>query len=402
MPFREEDLSHLLDNLMVNLTDVIYFKDLESRFIKVNEACAHKHGWESPEDAVGQSDFDLWSEEHAKQFFETEQRIIRTGEAEAAFEEREIWPDGHTTWVSSTKMPLRDRDGRIIGTFGISRDITLRKEAELRVRGYAEEIKAITEEMEDDIRMAGKLQKGFFSARYPEFLIGGFPAIRFLHRFTLNRQVTGDYCAFFKVSETEAGVFICDVSGIGIRAALGTALIRGVMQDLSSCSNHPGRFLQRMNELLFPLLQVEGHSLGASACYMVADLTTGRVRLANADHPMPIHFRQEYSASWFSEDEQAGGAALGSRVDVHYPEVELLLEPGDSVIAFTDGLYSVKNSMNDEYGCKRLLDSAHSWAGEPLEEVIDGLEKDALDFSKDGKFVDDVCLAGFTFNQILV
>ncbi len=402
MQFREEDFAHLLENLMVNNTDVIYFKDRQSRFIKVNEACAHKHGWDNTEYAVGKTDFDVFADEHAQRAYDQEQRIIRTGEPWIAIEEREVWPDGHITWVSSTKMPLRDPDGTIIGIFGVTRDITNRKEADLKVTKYAEQIKAIKEEMENDIRMAGKLQKGFFSARYPEFEgANGNNCISFLHRFSLNRQVTGDYCAVSRVSDTEAGIFLCDISGVGIRAALCTALIRGMIQDLSACADDPGKFLHRMNELLLPLLKVNGEALAAAASYMVVDLTTGVVRMAHAGPVMPIYFHQEFSAAWLSEEEDSGGPLLALQADARYPVVTRTLEPGDSVIAFTDGLFTVKNSMDDQYGCKRLLDSAHSWAGEPLADIFDGLENDARAFSRTRKFVDDVCLVGFTLNQLM-
>ncbi|QBG48367.1 PAS domain S-box protein [Verrucomicrobia bacterium S94] len=374
MPLKEEEYGYLLENLMVNNTDVIYFKDLQSRFIKINEACAHKHGFNSADEVIGKTDFDLWSEEHARQAFEDEQRIIRTGEPLRSLEEREIWPDGRVTWASSTKMPLRDDKGNIIGTFGVSRDITQRKEAELRVRQYAEDLKNMTGELEEDVRMAGQLQKSFFTGGYPIFTTPGGNCIEFLHRFILNRQITGDYCAFFRISDTQAGIFICDINGSGIRAALGTALIRGLIQELSTCADDPGKFLRRMNHLLRPLLTVEEFSLGATACYMAVDLKSGIVRLANAGHPMPIHFQQEYSASWFSEETGIIGKPLALEPDVEYAVVERRIEPGDTVIAFTDGLYTVKNRMDDEYGLKRLLDSAHSWAGEPLEDVFDGLE----------------------------
>ncbi len=400
--FNEEDFDHLLDNLMVNNTDVIYFKDLESRFIKVNEACAQKHGWESTDFAVGKTDYDVFAPEHARQCYEDEQQIIRTGEPLRSFEEREVWPDGRVTWVSSAKMPLRDNSGMIIGTFGITRDITERKKADLRVLKYAEQIKAIKEEMENDIRMAGRLQKSFFSSRYPEFpAADGGQCIEFLHRFQLNQQVTGDYCTISRVSETEAGIFICDIKGVGIRAALGTALIRGIIQDLSAYAAHPGKFLRRMNELLLPLLRVDGEQLGATACYMVIDLTTGKVRLANAGHPMPLHFRQEFDASWFADDEQSVGPPLALWDVARYPVVERTIAPGDTVIVFTNGLYTVLNSTNNQYGTKRLLDSAHSWAGEPLADIFDGLEDDALAFSKNGKFIDDVCLVGFSLNKLI-
>src|SRR5262249_25038986 len=117
----------LLAILLDNLPDSIYFKDVASRFIRISKACAAKFGLTNPDDAVGKTDFDFFGEEHARQAYEDEQQMIRTGEAAMALEEKETYPDGRVTWCSSTKMPLCDRNGRVIGTFGISRDITERK-----------------------------------------------------------------------------------------------------------------------------------------------------------------------------------------------------------------------------------------------------------------------------------
>ena len=121
---------HLLLTLMDNLPDNIYFKDLQSRFIRLNKAMAKWFGLSDPAQAVGKTDFDFFSDEHAKQAYADEQEVIRTGQPMLTTEEKETWPDGHETWVSTTKMPLRDAQGRIIGTFGVSRDITARKRTE--------------------------------------------------------------------------------------------------------------------------------------------------------------------------------------------------------------------------------------------------------------------------------
>ena len=86
-----------------------------------------------PGAAVGRSDADFFTPEHAQAALEDEQRILRTGEPLVGREEKETWPDGRTTWVSSTKQAMRDKTGAIIGTFGISRDITLHKRAERRL-----------------------------------------------------------------------------------------------------------------------------------------------------------------------------------------------------------------------------------------------------------------------------
>jgi two-component system, sensor histidine kinase and response regulator len=120
----------LLKTLMDNIPDHIYFKDKESRFIRISKAQAGIFGLGDPVDAVGKTDFDFFTEEHARPAFETEMEIIETGRPLVNFEEKETWPDGRVSWVSTTKEPLFDINGQIIGTFGISRDITERKRSE--------------------------------------------------------------------------------------------------------------------------------------------------------------------------------------------------------------------------------------------------------------------------------
>ena len=118
--------------LMDAMPDYIYFKDLQSRFIMTNKAHARAFGLGSPAEAVGRTDFDFNTEVSARVSFDDEQRIIETGNPVIDVVEKETWPDRPDTWVSTTKMPLRDETGKIIGTFGISRDITERRHAEER------------------------------------------------------------------------------------------------------------------------------------------------------------------------------------------------------------------------------------------------------------------------------
>jgi PAS domain S-box-containing protein len=128
------DDSELLLLLMENMPDAIYFKDLQSRFLRINRGLADRFGLADPAEALGKTDFDFFNEEHARQAYLDEQDVIRTGRPLVAREEKENWPDGRLTWASTTKLPLRDRTGTIIGTFGISRDITHRKQTEAALR----------------------------------------------------------------------------------------------------------------------------------------------------------------------------------------------------------------------------------------------------------------------------
>ena len=120
----------LLTSLMDSIPDAIYFKDRQSRFLRISRAMADKFGLRGPEAAIGKTDADIFSSEHAQQALRDEQRIMRTGVPLVAKIEKETWADREDTWVSSTKMPLRDKHGEVLGTFGISRDVTEQKRAE--------------------------------------------------------------------------------------------------------------------------------------------------------------------------------------------------------------------------------------------------------------------------------
>ena len=134
-PWVEEllDDRYLLDALMEHIPDQIYFKDAKSRFVRISRGLSSRWGLDDPAEAVGKTDFDFFAGEHAQKAFADEQRLLETGEPLVGIEERETWEDGREAWVSTTKVPLRDRDGRIVGLFGISRDVTEKKLDELRL-----------------------------------------------------------------------------------------------------------------------------------------------------------------------------------------------------------------------------------------------------------------------------
>ncbi|MBN1976853.1 MAG: GAF domain-containing protein [Anaerolineae bacterium] len=136
---------YLLGALLDSTPDHIYFKDAESRFIRASRSQTERFGLADPEDIVGKSDFDFFTEEHARPAYEDEQRIIRTGEPVLGLEEKETWPDRPDSWVSTSKMPLRDEAGDIVGTFGISSDINTRKLAEIALERRAMQLQAVAE-----------------------------------------------------------------------------------------------------------------------------------------------------------------------------------------------------------------------------------------------------------------
>ena len=113
-----------LQVLMDTIPDTIYFKDAASRFTRVNAAQARTLGLQDPQQAIGKTDADFFAPEAAAAAYAAEQRLIQTGES--LVDRREYSPtiQGQARWYSSTKMPVRGPDGKVVGLVGISRDIT--------------------------------------------------------------------------------------------------------------------------------------------------------------------------------------------------------------------------------------------------------------------------------------
>ena len=124
---RLEEEVFLLETLMEGVPECIYFKDKESRFTRINRHAAEHFGIGDPALAIGKTDFDYFTDEHASKAYRDEQEILGTGRPLVNVEEKETLAGGGIRWVSTTKKALRDAEGNIVGTFGISRDITQRK-----------------------------------------------------------------------------------------------------------------------------------------------------------------------------------------------------------------------------------------------------------------------------------
>jgi two-component system, sensor histidine kinase and response regulator len=150
---RELELT-CMSNLLSATGERVYFKDLLSRFLLISAGWIAAYAPDrAANDLIGKTDFDIFSDEHASAALRDEQQIIRTGEPIVGKVELETYGGRTDTWVSSTKMPLRDSSGRIIGTFGISRDVTALSRAENTAAQQALQLRAQNESLSAMDRM---------------------------------------------------------------------------------------------------------------------------------------------------------------------------------------------------------------------------------------------------------
>src|ERR1700737_510472 len=150
---RERDLLH---TLMDNVPDFIYFKDTAGRFTTINRALARALGISKPEDALGETDFDYFAEAYAQRTLADEQDVLRTGQPLVGKVEEIHLRDKLPVWISTTKMVVRDLDGKVIGTFGVSRDITESKHAEQELQLAKENLENRVAERTSELAQANE------------------------------------------------------------------------------------------------------------------------------------------------------------------------------------------------------------------------------------------------------
>ncbi|MEI6351486.1 MAG: SpoIIE family protein phosphatase [Verrucomicrobiota bacterium] len=390
-PVKGFEESNLLAALMDHLPDCIYFKDRDSRFVAVNRALAEKHGLRNPQEMIGLTDGDFFTVEHANAAMEDEHEIIRTGCPLVNLEEKETWPDGSATWASSTKLPFRDSEGNVIGTFGLSREVTEKKRAEDQLAKFAAELRSKNEALEEELAMARELQYTMLPQRYPRFRdASGEKSLNFHHFYQPSAAVSGDFFDIFKISKDIAGIFICDVMGHGVRAALVAATMRALVEEFRAKWCDPAEFLAEVNRALRRSLRHARTPLFSSAFYLVADLAKGEFRYANAGHPRPLRLNSE----GVSALDCSPGSVLGLFDEVAFEASSCKLAPHDKILLFTDGLYEVEGADDQVYDYSRLLKAAENHRTLPMKELCRDLVQEVQQFSASKEFSDDVCLIG--------
>ncbi len=170
-----------------------------------------------------------------------------------------------------------------------------RKRLEEQVARYMGELCEKNTQMETDLNLAREIQQAFLPHRYPTFprdAIAPESALHFRHRYHPTGAVGGDFFDVLPISDTEAGVLICNVMGHGVRAALVTAMLRALAEELMPVAAEPVSFLTEINHRLLAILAQTRSPMFASAFYVVIDLARGELRYSNAGHPNPLLVRR--------------------------------------------------------------------------------------------------------------
>lgn len=392
-----------------HLIEGIFRTTPDGHYVMANVALARIYGYDSPADLMANiTDIAhrLYVEPGRRDEFV---ELMQGNDVITGFESKIYRKDKTVIWISENCRAVRDAEGKVVYYEGTVEDITERKYAEEQIQRTTaeltrsrEELRAKNQLMEENLRMAREIQLTMLPQQYPVFPDDVPPeqsAFQFVHRYQSAETVSGDFFAVSALSDDEASVLICDVTGHGIRAALVTAMIRALAEELKPCAADPGYFLRKLNADLFNILKTTGSPMLTTAFYFVANWQTGQMRFANAGHPKPLLVRRAdntilplANASGHSQP------ALGLFEDPPYETTETQLMPGDLVMLFTDGLYEVQGANEEIYSQQRLMLDVKALIGKPVGQLFDELLETIRKFSLDHEFEDDVCLVGMDYD----
>ena len=313
----------------------------------------------------------------------------------------------------ATDFVLKDRlDGRLVpAVHRALREVgerSARRQAEADLRALNEQLEQRVAErtrelceknalMEEDLEMARELQMALLPQHFPTLPRGAAQAasaVKFCSLYRPTNSVSGDFFNVVRVSDTAVGVFICDVMGHGVRAALVTAMMRALEEQPGESAGDPGALLTDMNRALRGILRQLGATLFATACYVVVDVASARITFATAGHPSPLLVRGAPREVEPITAPHAAGPALGLFEDVQYLTHERPVAAGDLILFFTDGLFEVENANAEAFGERRLRESIRQRPGLQPAQLVDDVFAEIEHFAEGHVFSDDVCLVG--------
>ena len=281
--------------------------------------------------------------------------------------------------------------------------LALNAELEERVQQRTQQLREKNEQMEEELQMARELQVALLPQQFPTVppnVSAQESALRFLSLYFPTGNVGGDFFSVFPLGETAAGVLICDVMGHGVRSALVTSVIRGLVEDHARVAANPGELLSKINRALSVILKQAGTTMFATCFYLVADVQRAELRFANAGHPAAFRLQRGELIPEILQADGQRGPAMGIFPDVKYSTSIRSLTEGDLIMLFTDGLFEVEDSSGALFTEERLHLSAGRYATLPPKEFFSALLTEVRNFTQRETFDDDVCIVGVEVRQM--
>jgi sigma-B regulation protein RsbU (phosphoserine phosphatase) len=310
-------------------------------------------------------------------------RAAVAGQRECVVELLNYRRDGTTFWNRLSITPVRNDLGEVTHFIGIQSDVTARREAEHGLR-------RAKEALEHDLQLAARVQQALLPP--VELQLGGLRIARAFHPCT---DLAGDAVGVVAFPHGQVGLYVLDVSGHGVGAALlsftlnhmlspsveGALLIEETADGLSVVP--PSRVAERLNRQ-FPMDRTQQYF---TFVYGVFDASRGRFQYVIAGHPSPIFLPRTGPPAPL----HGGGLPIGMIEHATYDDETVTLQPGDRLCFYTDGVIEALDASEQEFGSERLMAEVDRQRDRPLRAGLDHVADLVRDWSE-GHLRDDVSL----------
>lgn len=375
----------LFQTMMKYLDEYIYFKDKKSRFLAVSDYLVKQVNKQSPTEVIGLNDYDFYDQAHADEAYSDEMRLVNEQLSEINKEECVNADMVDEMWVATRKLPLFTKSHRIAGSFGLSRDIT-------REKVLHDKLEQNHERMQAELLLAKNLQTKLMQQKIPQLTKDdGTAAVTIASKYIPSFHLSGDY---YSVKQTPCGgiaLFIADVMGHGVRAAMVTAMIQTAVQELSEFSSQPAEFIKQLNNTIVQTIKPSGQLLFTTGAYCYLNIKEKHLTYvqAGAKHGILVPVDESKMSHSFKKD--TVGPALGLVKDTEYLENKIELQENDEIFLYTDGI--VEAAIGDEeFSERRLLDFLAEHRHDQLDDMMNALIDSVQNFTDSQQLEDDVCL----------
>ena len=383
----------LLRTLIEILPCRVSIKDEQGRFRLANEAFRQAWGLHAQHDITGKLLSELVSDSRTTQIAVDDRKVLDEGMQILNREERETTAGGEERWLLLSKVPLRDDAGRIQGIVTAGTDITAQKQAEAHAVESQHALANKNEQVEGELALACELQLELMNSSLQsassqlDTEAPFHPQLASLYEPAA--QLAGDFFYLAPCSPTSFAVLLCDVMGHGVKAALVTTLIRGLMANLKTESLRPSVALELLNDRLCTLLDRPAMPRFVTALSAKVDTATGEIEMANAGHPWPLLRSNDSTVRTVGQIEC--DPALGLIRGATYASTKLQVQRGNQLLFFSDGIIEETNPSEEEFGLSRLSAALSATTHQHPADVMADLALTVRSFSRKSWRRDDYC-----------
>ncbi len=380
----EEELRKLIQAVEQSPATVV-ITDTEGNIEYVNPKFTHLTGYEFHE-VIGKNPRIMKSGSQPDEFYKKLWETITEGR-EWRGEFHNLKKDGGAFWEFSSISPVKDENGVITHYVAVKEDITERKQAEDALIESEKRLRVRNDIIENDLKNAQTIQKALLPKKVPRndgFLVQ--------YRYIPLDAVGGDFFTFHDIGPDSFSVFIGDVTGHGVSAALFTALLKFTTQKMDEgLYTSPADYVLHINNELLGIMS--GYFITALYAIFSRDAISGKTKMsfARGGHPYPVLLKKNDNSIKMLKSK---GTILGMFKDLVIHEKSVELEKGDRVYLFTDGIIEVYDRKKEMLGLEGLSEIIRSTAGETLSNSIESILKKVEEFQGIPTFEDDMAIIG--------